>query len=49
MGIFERDNGKTNKNNYQRPDASPLAVTCRKTPCTMLGGVSGFKCLMKEA
>ncbi len=45
MGVFERDNGAFNKG-YKRPQASPMALTCRKTPCKMLGGSSNLKKLI---
>ena len=48
MGVFERDNGKFSKG-YKRPQASPMAITCRKTPCKMLGGSSSFKNLVDES
>lgn len=54
MGALERDNGlqydqEIHQKIYKRPDVSPLAVTCRKTPNTMLGGVTGFNEMMQEA
>eukprot|EP00921_Rhytidocystis_pertsovi_P013784 GHVQ01022382.1.p1 GENE.GHVQ01022382.1~~GHVQ01022382.1.p1 ORF type:complete len:1848 (+),score=155.63 GHVQ01022382.1:2238-7781(+) len=54
MGSLSRDNGDILYTNhgeitYQRPDASPFAVTCRATPNDMLGGVGGFGELMKTA
>jgi len=54
MGALERDNGiEINPANNQicflRPQASSLAVTCRKTPCKMLGGSQGFSSLCEEA
>lgn len=52
MGALERDNGieeESGRLNFSRPKASPFAVTCRKTPNTMLGGKRGFKDLMSEA
>lgn len=54
MGALERDNGleynpSTGQRTFLRPQASSLAVTCRKTPCTMLGGVDGFSALCEEA
>lgn len=54
MGALERDNGLeinpiTNQKFFSRPEASPLAVTCRKTPCSMLGGADGLESLMNEA
>jgi len=45
MGALERDNGK----NYENKDASPLALVCRRTACSMLGGGKEFKSLLKEA
>ena len=54
MGALERDNGpqfikETYQKTFKRPDASPLAVICRKTPNSMLGGVEGFKELVGES
>lgn len=54
MGALERDNGPqyikdTYQKTFKRPDASPLAVVCRKTPNSMLGGVEGFKELINES
>jgi hypothetical protein len=54
MGALERDNGihfdnESHQNIFKRPDVSPLAVTCRKTPNTMLGGVSGFLEMIEES
>lgn len=54
MGALERDNGleinpSTGQKSFQRPQASSLAVTCRKTPCRMLGGNEGFESLCEEA
>ncbi len=54
MGALERDNGLeynsfTGQKCFLRPQASSLAVTCRKTPCKMLGGPEGFDSLCKEA
>jgi len=54
MGSLERDNGgEIDSDNLQmqvaRPDASPLAITCRKTPNTMLGGRQAFKDLVGRA
>ena len=54
MGALERDNGLeynplTGQRCFLRPQASSLAVTCRKTPCKMLGGVEGFSLLAEEA
>ena len=48
MGVFERDNGKFSQG-YKRPNASPMALTCRKTPCKMLGGAYSFKNLVDES
>jgi hypothetical protein len=47
MGALERDNGyaidtNTQQKCFARPDSSPLAVTCRRTPNTMLGGIKEF-------
>jgi len=55
MGALERDNCpeiidyNSNRKIYKRPDASALAITCRKTPNSMLGGEFGFKELIKES
>lgn len=54
MGVLERDNGpqmkkESHQKYFKRPDASPLAVICRKTPSLMLGGADGFKELMGES
>ena len=54
MGALERDNGPqwikdSHQKIFKRPDASPLAVVCRKTPNQMLGGVEGFKELVGES
>lgn len=52
MGTLERDNGmeeEQGRMKFVRPKASPLAITCRQTPSTMLGGKRGFKELMSEA
>jgi len=45
MGALERDNGT----NLENEDASPLALVCRRTACTMLGGGPEFSSLMKES
>ena len=45
MGVLERDNGLQLEN----PKASPFAVTCRQSPCKLLGGDSDFKSLMSES
>jgi len=45
MGVLERDNGLQLEN----PKASPFAVTCRQSPCTLLGGDPEFRSLMSEA
>ena len=45
MGALERDNGMQGEN----PKASPFAVTCRQSPCKMLGGDKDFRGLMREA
>jgi starch synthase len=34
---------------YKKPDASPLAVTSRETPCEMLGGKPAFNSMMQRA
>lgn len=54
MGALERDNGvvinkQTNQRFVKRTDASPLAITCRETPNTMLGGPKEFTSLMDKA
>ena len=54
MGALERDNGLevnpiSGQRSYLRPQASCLAVTCRKTPCKMLGGTEAFSSLCEEA
>eukprot|EP00742_Colponemidia_sp_Colp-10_P005221 GILJ01005578.1.p1 GENE.GILJ01005578.1~~GILJ01005578.1.p1 ORF type:complete len:1904 (+),score=304.73 GILJ01005578.1:50-5761(+) len=55
MGALERDNGPTyyspdtQKYEYLRAEASPLAVIDRATPNAMLGGAKAFESLMKEA
>lgn len=48
MGVLERDNGKL-KVGYKRPQASPMAVTCRKTPCEMFGGSDSFQDLVHKS
>ncbi|CAG9314556.1 unnamed protein product [Blepharisma stoltei] len=45
MGALERDTGT----DLQNPNASPLALTCRATACSLLGGAPEFKNLMSEA
>lgn len=52
MGALERDNqGSYNRAagdyDYKRPDAAPLAITCRQTANKMLGGDEGFQNVMK--
>lgn len=54
MGALERDNGmeynaSTGQKSFLRPNASCLAITCRKTPCSMLGGGEAFTSLCDEA
>ncbi len=54
MGALERDNGpdvnkETGKPAFNRPEVSPLAITCRKTPCSMMGGEKDFRNLLQEA
>eukprot|EP00918_Siedleckia_nematoides_P032278 GHVU01069865.1.p1 GENE.GHVU01069865.1~~GHVU01069865.1.p1 ORF type:complete len:995 (-),score=230.83 GHVU01069865.1:8-2992(-) len=54
LGALARDNGGvlyTNRGEvlFERPDASPFAVTCRASPNAMLGGPRGFSELMREA
>jgi hypothetical protein len=41
MGVFERDTGKF-ASGFKRPQASPMALTSRSTPCSMLGGENSF-------
>lgn len=53
-GALARDNGEARYTPsgeivFEREDASPFAVTCRATPCALLGGVKAFGDLMKEA
>ena len=48
MGVFERDVGKFSSG-FKRPQASPMALTSRTTPCTMLGGHNSFVELMKKS
>lgn len=45
MGALERDTGS----DFITPDASPLAVTCRSSTCSMLGGDPEFTSMMKQA
>ena len=45
MGALERDNGLQGENQK----ASPFAVTCRQSPCQMLGGEKDFRSLLREA
>lgn len=45
MGALERDTGT----DLENPNASPLALTCRSTACSLLGGGNEFKNLMNEA
>lgn len=54
MGALERDNGVnfdtfSGQPSFIRPDASPLAVTSKDTPNTMLGGATMFKQVTKRA
>ena len=54
MGALERDNQCVEDplsltKTFEHPDASPLAVTDRQTPNTMLGGDEAFTELMKKA
>ena len=54
MGVLERDNYPfLNKNineiEHRKPDAAPLAITCRETANKMLGGDEGFSKVMKQA
>lgn len=48
MGVFERDSGKF-ASGFKRPQASPMALTSRTSPCTMLGGEQSFTELMKKS
>lgn len=34
---------------FKRPDVSPLAITCRRSPNIMLGGKEEFRSLTKVA
>lgn len=45
MGALERDTGT----DFDNPNASPLALVCRSTPCSLLGGEKDFQSMMKEA
>ena len=54
MGALERDNGvtinsKTKLKSFKRPNASPLAITSRNTPNTMLGGSSSFAEMIQKS
>lgn len=54
MGVLERDNNpyfnhSLGEVQFRKPDATPLAVTCRETVNKMLGGEEGFKKVMKKA
>lgn len=54
MGALERDNypflnKMTNEVENRKPDANPLAITCRQTANKMLGGDEGFKKVMNKA
>eukprot|EP00917_Polyrhabdina_sp_WS-2016_P011033 GHVP01024186.1.p1 GENE.GHVP01024186.1~~GHVP01024186.1.p1 ORF type:complete len:2011 (-),score=317.95 GHVP01024186.1:3954-9986(-) len=54
MGALARDHGNimfTSNGDvvYERPDASPFAVTSRSTPNQPSGGVQGFLGMMREA
>lgn len=54
MGALERDNGVhldkfSHQPHFKRPDVSPLAITSRSTPNSMLGGKPAFKQLCKKA
>lgn len=54
MGALERDNGLfldkiSHQPNFKRPETSPLAITSRNTPNSMLGGKVAFKNLTKKA
>lgn len=45
MGALERDTGT----DFDNPNASPLALVCRSTACSMLGGEDEFSGMIKEA
>jgi starch synthase len=45
MGALERDTGT----DFDNPNASPLALICRSTACSLLGGGTEFKSMMREA
>mmetsp|Transcript_10675 Transcript_10675/g.20783 ORF Transcript_10675/g.20783 Transcript_10675/m.20783 type:complete len:639 (-) Transcript_10675:55-1971(-) len=45
MGALERDTGIS----HDKVDASPLAVVDRRSPCSLVGGESGFAELVREA
>ena len=52
MGVLERDNYPflnkiNNEIEFRKPDANPLAITCRETTNKMLGGDEGFKKVMQ--
>jgi hypothetical protein len=52
MGALERDNNPHvnrtfNSVEYRKPDAAPLAITCRESANKMLGGDEGFQKVMK--
>lgn len=52
MGVLERDNNPylnkvMNEVEFRKPDAAPLAITCRQTANKMLGGEDGFQKVMK--
>ena len=54
MGVLERDNypflnKMSNEIEFRKAEASPLAITCRKTANKMLGGDEGFKKVMTKA
>lgn len=53
-GCLSRDNGAVKwsaegEPHFERQDASPYAITCRATPCALLGSLAGFRELMKSA
>jgi hypothetical protein len=54
MGTLERDNypflsNYTNETEFRKPEASPLAVIDRSTPCKMLGGSQGLRNVVRRA
>ena len=54
MGVLERDNNPIfnkamNEYQFKKPDANPLAITCRNVANNMLGGDEGFKRVVTKA